>query len=63
MDLAWMVHDNDLRLKGRGSRRWVFLGITSHVASFQVLDGNMLDIKANIVTRNSLREVGVVHFN
>ena len=62
-DLSRVVHDNDLGLKGGNARGGVGLGVGSDVSTAKILDGNVLHVETNIVTRDSLGERLVVHLN
>jgi len=62
-DLSRMIHDDDLGGEVLGSLGRVILGVTRHVSSPQVLDGDVLDVEANIVSWSSLRKRFVMHFN
>ena len=42
---------------------WVVLAVTSHVSTTDFLDGHVLDVEANVVTRNSLGQRLVVHLH
>ncbi len=48
-DLARVVEDNDLGIEGIGTLWRVVLGVTGNVATTDFLDGNVLDIEADIV--------------
>ena len=63
MDLTRVVQNDDLsgeviRLSGG-----IVLGVTSHVTTADILDRHVLHVEADVVTRGSLRESLVVHFN
>jgi len=62
-DLARVVQHDDLSEEVGSSLGWVVLGITSNEATTQLLDGDVLDVETNIVTRASLSESFVVHLN
>jgi hypothetical protein len=62
-DLAGVVHDDDLGvelLRGLGG---VVLRVTAHVATADILDGQVLDVEANVVAGHGLDELLVVHLN
>ena len=42
-DLTGVVEDDDLSVEGCGFLRWVVLAVTAHVATANILDGNVLD--------------------
>jgi hypothetical protein len=62
-DLARVVQDDDLGLERSGTQRGVVLGVTSDVATANVLDGHVLDVETNVVTGNTLDELLVVHLD
>jgi len=62
-DLSGVVHDNDLCLEGANSGGRGCLGIGSDESTAKILDGNVLDVETNIVTRDGLGEGFVVHLN
>lgn len=63
VNLTRMGEDNDLSVERVGAQGWIVLGVTSHVASANVLDGNVLDVEANVITWESFIELFVVHFD
>merc|ERR1711865_471142 len=62
-DLARVLHDDNLGVEGNGLLRWVVLGVTTDVATTDVLDGNVLNVESNVVTRDSLWHRLVVHLD
>ena len=62
-DLTRVVEDNDLGVEGISALGRVVLGVTSNVATTNLLDGNVLDIKPDIVTRKTLDKLFMVHFD
>ena len=62
-DLSRMVQDNDLGGEVLSGTSGVVLRVGGDVSSLDVLDGNVLDVEANVVSGNSLGERLVVHFN
>jgi hypothetical protein len=62
-DLARVVQDDDPGLERSGTQRGVVLGVTSDVATANVLDGHVLDVETNVVTGNTLDELLVVHLD
>ena len=62
-DLSGVVHDDDLGLEGRHGRSGVVLGVRRDKPTAQVLDGHVLDVESNVVTRDGLGEGLVVHFD
>jgi len=62
-DLARVVEDDDLGVEGLGTLGRVVLGVTADVATTNLLDGDVLDVEANVVTGNTLNELFVVHLD
>jgi len=62
-DLTRVVQDDDLGEEGLGGLGWVVLGVSSDVATADILDGNVLDVEADVVTGDGLLELLVVHLN
>lgn len=62
-DLARVVKDDDLGGEVVAASRGVVLGVTSDVATTDLLDGNVLDVEADVVTGETLLELLVVHLN
>lgn len=62
-DLTRVVKNNDLGVERVATLGGVVLGVTSDVSTADFLDGNVLDVEANVVTRVTLRELLVVHFD
>jgi hypothetical protein len=58
-----VVHDNDLSVEGLSLAWRIVLGITADVTTVNILDSNVLDVETNVITRKSLRNGLVVHFN
>lgn len=58
-----MVEDDDLGVEGLGSLWRVVLGITSHVTTANLLDGDVLDVEANVVTGETLNKLLVMHLD
>ena len=54
---------NYLRKEGVCSFWWVVLGITTHVATTDILHGDVLDVETNVVSGVSLFEGLVVHLD
>jgi len=63
LDLARVVEDDDLGIEVLALLGGVVLGVGSDVATTDFLDGHVLDVEANVVTRKSLRERLVVHLH
>lgn len=62
-DLARVVQDDDLGVEAVAALRRVGLAVTSNVATTDLLDGDVLDVEADVVTRQTLSELLVVHLN
>ena len=62
-DLARVVEDDDLGVEGIGTLRRVVLGVTSNITTTDFLDGNVLDVEADVVTGETLNELFMVHFD
>jgi len=62
-DLTGVVHDDDLSGEGLGLLGGVVLGVGGDVSSSDVLDGNVLDVESDVVTRAGLGEGLVVHLD
>jgi len=62
-DLTGVVEDDDLGVEGIGTLGGVVLGVTGNVATTNLLDGDVLDVEADVVTGNTLDELFVVHFD
>lgn len=62
-NLAGVIQDNDLGIEGLGTLGRVVLGVTCHITTTDLLDGDVLYVKADVVTRESLCELLVVHLN
>jgi hypothetical protein len=62
-DLTGVVEDDDLGVEGVGTLGGVVLGVTGNVTTTDFLDGNVLDVEADVVTGNTLNKLLVVHLN
>lgn len=62
-DLTGVVENDDLGIKRSGTHGRVVLGVTANVATADILDGDVLHVEADVVTRVALSELLVVHFN
>jgi hypothetical protein len=63
VDLTRMVKDDDLSKERLSLLRRIVLGVTSNHTTTDFLDGNVLDVETNVVTRSSLSEGFVMHLN
>jgi hypothetical protein len=62
-NLTRVVKNDDLGVEGFSTLGWVVLGVTADVSTTDFLDGNVLDVEADVVTRKTLNELFVVHFD
>merc|ERR1740122_257372 len=62
-DLSGVVEDDDLGGEVRHTRGGLVLGVRGDVSSLDVLDGDVLDVEANVVSGDSLGERLVVHLH
>ena len=62
-DLSGVVEDNDLSVEGGSLLGRVILGVGCDVSTTNVLDGDVLDVEADVVTGVTLLELLVVHLD
>ena len=62
-DLSGVVEDNDLGGEVRHTAGGLVLGVRGDISSLDVLDGDVLDVEANVVSGDSLGEGLVVHLH
>ena len=62
-DLTGVVEDDDLGVERSGLLSGVVLGVGGDVSTANILDGNVLDVEADVVTRVTLLELLVVHLD
>ena len=62
-DLTWVVEDDDLGVEGVAAPRWVVLGFAGNVATTDLLDGDVLDVEADVVAWLALDQLLVVHLD
>lgn len=62
-DLTRVVEDDDLGVEGSGLLGGVVLGVGGDVATADILDGDVLDVEADVVTGVTLLELLVVHLD
>lgn len=62
-DLTRVVEDDDLGVEGVAALGGVVLGVTGDVATTDLLDGDVLDVEADVVTGDTLGELLVVHLD
>jgi len=64
LDFTRVVEDDDLSVKGLGLLGGVVLAIRSNVTTSDVLDGDVLDVETNVITRlATLSKLLMVHLN
>jgi len=63
LDRSGVVEDDDLRVEVLALLGWVVLGVRGDVATTDFLDGDVLDVEANVVTGESLGKRLVVHLH
>jgi len=62
-NLTGVVEDDDLGVEGLSTLGGVGLGVTSDVATTDLLDGDVLDVEADIVSGETLDKLLVVHLD
>lgn len=62
-DLTGVVEDDDLGVEGSGLLGGVVLGVGGDVATTDILDGDVLDVEADVVTGVTLLELLVMHLD
>lgn len=62
-NLTGVVQDDDLGVEGLSTLGGVLLGVTGNVATTDLLDGDVLDVEADVVTGNTLSKLLVVHLD
>jgi hypothetical protein len=62
-DLTWMVHDDNLSLEGVSVLGWLSLGVGGDETSLNIGGGESLNVETNIVSRNSLSDLLVMHLD
>merc|ERR1712024_9585 len=63
LDLTGVVQDDDLGVEALALGGGVVLAVRAHVTSSDVLDGDVLDVEADVVAWHALGDLGVVHLN
>jgi len=63
LDFTWVVQDDDLSVEALALGGWVVLGVRAHITSSDVLDGDVLDVEADVVAWYTLWDLGVVHLD
>ncbi|MCL5130613.1 hypothetical protein M4I23_19565, partial [Algibacter sp. L4_22] len=59
-DLTRVVEDDDLGVEGLATLGGVVLGVTGNVTTTDLLDGDVLDVEADVVTGDTLSKLLVV---
>lgn len=62
-DLTRVVEDDDLGVEGLGTLGGVVLGVTGNVTTTDLLDRDVLDVEADVVTGDTLDKLLVVHLD
>eukprot|EP00736_Rhodelphis_marinus_P002134 Rmarinus@m.12839 len=62
-DLTRVVEHDNLSLEVFALLGGILLGVTAHVTTADVLDGNVLDVETNVVTGDGLSESFVMHLH
>ncbi|GAO48339.1 hypothetical protein G7K_2513-t1 [Saitoella complicata NRRL Y-17804] len=62
-DLSRVVQDDNLSIERSGTHGGVVLGVTADVTTTDLLNGNVLDVKTDVVTGDTLDKLLVVHLN
>lgn len=60
-DLARMIENDHLRGEVLGTTGWLILGVTSNVATAQLLHRDVLNVEADVVAGHGLGQSLVVH--
>ena len=58
-----MGHDDDLGSEGFAALGWVFSSVGGDVTTLDILDGNVLAVESDVVTRDGFWKGFVVHFD
>jgi len=62
-DLTWVTKNDNLSVESFTFGSGINLSIRSDVTSLELFDGEVLDVETNVVTWDSLWELGVMHLN
>jgi len=63
LDFTWVVQDDDLGVEGFGFSGWVVFAVGADVTSSNILDGDVLDVEADVVAWDTLWDLSVVHLD
>lgn len=62
-NLTRVIENNDLSIEGLGTLGRVVLGVTSDIATSDLLHRDVLDVEAHVVTRDTFGKLLVMHFD
>jgi hypothetical protein len=62
-DLTGVIEDNDLGIERVAALGRIILGVSAYVTTSDFLDRDVLDVEPDIVTRETLNQSFVVHFD
>ena len=62
-DLTGVVHNNNLSFESSHRDSWLVLGIGSDESTSKILDGHVLHVETDVVSRHGLGKRFVVHFH
>jgi len=62
-NLTRVVEDDNLSVERVTTLGRVVLGITADIATTDFLDGDVLDVESNVISRKTFNQSFVVHFN
>lgn len=62
-DLTRVVENNDLGGEGVGTLGRVVLGVTSNITTTDLLDRDVLNVEADVISRKTLGKLLVMHFD
>jgi len=63
LNFSWVVENDDLGIEVLALLSWIVLGVGCNIATTDFFDGDVLNVKTNVVTRKSLRKRLVVHLH
>jgi len=62
-DTRGVVHDDDLGLEGLSLGGRIVLGVSAHVSTVDILDGNVLHVETDVISGHGLGDGLVVHLH
>jgi len=62
-DLSRVIKDDDLGEEIFGFSGWVILFIRADISSLDILDGNVLNVKTDVISGNGFQHRFMVHFD